>query len=257
MTTIAICLRRMSIALTVLGLAVLGLPVAASAAPTFTFKVTAIPIPGFPHTGDILGAGALAQAHLTIMGSEYDGDPPPVIGAKVFAPAGTMLHPQGFATCSSATLEEAGPAGCPKGSAAGPKGSGLGVVSFGGERVPETASVQFFFAPAGGLEMFIDGTTPASIEMITPGRFVSAPAPFGLEFIDQMPLIETLPGAPDGSVLEGTISLGSAYKQGKNTVSYITLPKKCSQGGFPLKAELSFLGGATAEASYKMQCPKH
>ncbi len=257
MTTITVLLRRTtSTCLAVFGLAVLGLSATASAAPTFTFNVAAVPIPGFPHTGDILGAGALAEAHVTIMGSEYDGDPPPVIGGRLFVPAGVMLHPQGFATCSSATLEKAGPIGCPKGSAAGPKGSGLGVVSFGGERVPETASVQFFFAPGGGLEMFIDGRTPVVVEMITPGHFVSAPAPWGLEFIDQMPLIETVPGAPDGSVLEGTISLGGAYKRGKNTISYITLPKKCSQGGLPLKAELSFLGGATAEASYKMPCPR-
>jgi len=70
------------------------------------------------------------------------------------------------------------------------------------------------------------------------------------------PLIETVPGAPDASVLEGTIRVGAAYRHGGNTISYITLPKKCSQGGLPLKAELSFLGGATAEASYKMPCPK-
>jgi len=34
------------------------------------------------------------------------------------------------------------------------------------------------------------------------------------------------------------------------------VPKKCPKGGFPLKTVMSFLGGATAEASYKAPCPK-
>jgi len=82
MTTIAVYLRRMSIALAVLGLAVLGLSARAVAAPSFAFKVTAVPIPGFPHTGDILGAGAVIQGTGTVSGTEYGGFPPPLIGAK-------------------------------------------------------------------------------------------------------------------------------------------------------------------------------
>jgi hypothetical protein len=35
------------------------------------------------------------------------------------------------------------------------------------------------------------------------------------------------------------------------------VPKQCPQGGWPVKVELSFLGGAITEASYKMPCPKH
>jgi hypothetical protein len=252
--SVAMHLLRKSRLGVVVVLIALGLAANAHAAPTFTFTTTGQPIPGFPGTGDILGAGTIIQLHATITGSEYDGDPPPVTGAKMFVPAGVMLHPQGFATCSVATLEKIGPSGCPKGSQAGPIGSGLGVVSFGGERVPETASVQLFFAPGGGLDTFIDGTTPALVEMITPGRFVSAPAPFGLEFTDQMPLIETVPGAPDASVLEGTVRVGAAYRHGKKTISYITLPTTCAKG-WRIVAELSFLGGATAQASYTMPCP--
>ena len=36
--------------------------------PTVTFKAKAVPIPGFPHTGNILGAGAAVQAESTIKG---------------------------------------------------------------------------------------------------------------------------------------------------------------------------------------------
>ncbi len=240
----------------ILGALALGLSATAWAAPTFTFKVTAVPIPGFPGTGDILGAGAAFQGEGTISGTEYGGSPPPLIGIDVFAPAGAKLHPQGFATCAPSTIEQRGPAPCPKRSIAGPKGSATGVVSFGSERVQETASVQPFFAPGGGLEAFVDGTTPVSLEILAPGRFLASSPPFGPEFIGEVPLIETVPGALDASFEHGILEVGTAYKQGKKTIPYITLPKRCQAGGWPIKIQLSFYGGATAEASYTMPCPK-
>ncbi len=249
-------LRRTSICLAVLGLAVLGLSATASAAPTITFKLKAIPIPGFPGTGDILGAGAVIQGEGKISGTEYGGFPPPVIGLKFYAPAGTKLHPQGFATCSPSTIENEGPGPCPKKSMAGPQGSASGVVSFGTERVHETVSVQPFFAPGGGLEAFVDGHTPVSLEILATAHVVNSSPPFGVEVIGEVPLIETVPGALDASMYEGTVSGGAAYKQGKKTISYITMPRKCPKGGWPAKVEISFLGGATAEASNKLPCPR-
>jgi hypothetical protein len=254
-------LRRTFTSLVVLGLAVLGLAVlclsaTALAAPTFTFKVTAVPIPGFPHTGDILGAGAAFQGEGTISGTEYGGFPPPLTGIEVYAPAGAKLHPQGFATCAPSTIEKEGPGPCPRTSIAGSKGFATGAVSFGGERVQETASVQPFFAPGGNLEFFVDGKTPVVLEVLGVGHVVDAAPPFGLELLGEVPLIETVPGAPDASFEEGDISVGAAYKRGKKTISYLTLPKRCPQGGFPAKVEVSFLGGATAQVTDQIPCPK-
>ena len=250
-------LRRTRACLVVLGLAVLAPATAASAAPTITsFKISAIPVPGFPGTGNILGAGAVIQGQVTISGTEYGGFPPPLVGAKFYAPAGAKLHPQGFAACTPSVIERSGPERCPKGSTAGPKGTVVGVVSFGGERVPETASVQPFFAPGGKVVVFVDGTTPALFEILATGHVVNVAPPFGVEFIGEVPLIETVPGALDASFERGTVMVGAAYKQGKKTIYYITLPKTCPKRGWLTKVEMSFLGGATAEASYGMPCPK-
>lgn len=254
--TIVIYLRRMSAGLAMVGLAVLGLAASSSAAPTFTFKTAALPIPGFRGTGDALGAGAVIQVEGKISGTEYGGFPPPLTGVRYFAPAGTTLHPQGFASCAPSMIESSGPEACPKKSTAGPKGVGVGVVSFGAERVQEIASVQPFFAPGGGLELFLDGSSPVSLEILAAGQIVKSSPPFGLEFIGNVPLIETVPGALDASILQGTVRIGAAYKQGRRLISYVTVPKECSKGGWPVKVELSFLGGATAGASYKMPCPK-
>jgi hypothetical protein len=248
--------RKMGACLAVLGAAALVLPCAAGAAPTVTMTAKAVPIPGYPHTGNILGAGAGLQSHFTISGTEYGGFPPPLIGVKFYGPANAKLHSRGFATCSAVTLEKSGPGACSKKSAAGPKGSASGVVSFGTERVHETVSVQPFFAPGGGLSFFVDGTTPVSIEILSKGRIISSPRPFGPTLVAEVPLIETVPGALDASAQEINVTVGAAYKKGKKKIYYITVPKKCPKGGFPLKAELSFLGGAVSTASYKAPCPK-
>lgn len=254
-------MRSASLRLTLAFLGSLGVagftqPSPAVAVPAATFTIRALAIPGFPGTGDILGAGAVLQGTAKISGTEYGGAPPPLLGVKFYAPAGAVLDSHGFATCSPAVLEQSGPQMCPRRSVAGPKGFAIGTVSFGGERVPERASVQPFFAPGGGLTAFVDGTTPVLVEVLAKARLARSSAPpFGPELTGEIPLIETVPGALDASVEEGTVSVGAAYKLRGRTVAYITLPKKCPSGGWPTKAEASFLGGATVQATYTMPCP--
>jgi hypothetical protein len=249
-------MRRISTCLAVLGLAVLGLSASASAAPTVTLKAVAVPITGFPGTGNILGAGAAVQAEYTISGTEYGGFPPPLIGVTFFLPAGSKLHPQGFVTCAPSVLEKGGWKPCPKKSAAGPRGEAQGIVSFGTERVKETVGVYPFFAPGGGLEFWAEGTTPVSVEILSKGRFTNASAPFGPKLTVEVPLVESVPGALDASIQTIKVKVGAAYKKGKKTISYGTLPKKCPKGGFPVKSEMTFLGGAVVPAEYKAPCPK-
>jgi hypothetical protein len=104
--------------------------------------------------------------------------------------------------------------------------------------------------------MFLDGSTPVALEILAAGRFVNSAPPFGVEFVGAVPLIETVPGALDASILQGTVRIGAAYKRGGQTIAYVTLPRKCAKSGWPVKVQLSFLGGATSEASYEMPCPR-
>jgi hypothetical protein len=99
-------MRRVTTCLAVLGLAVLGLSATASAKPTITLKGEAVPIPGWPHTGDILGAGTAFKTEFTISGTEYGGFPAPLIGVKFYGPAGAKLHTQGFTTRNRALPED-------------------------------------------------------------------------------------------------------------------------------------------------------
>jgi hypothetical protein len=248
-------------------LALMALTVAgtASAAPTVTVKAKIVPIPinpssphspNYPNTGNILGAGAALEATLSISGTEYGGFPSPVTKVVVELPAGVKLHTQGFATCPMATLESHEVQNCPKRSVAGPPGEALGVVSFGGTRVNEKATIQAFFAPGGGLAFYTEGTSPAQLEVLAIGSLSTAPPPFGPKLTVPVPLVETVPGAPYASVLTIKGKVGAAYRHGKKLISYGTVPKKCPKGGFKGKVEITFLSGETVTVSPTVPCPK-
>jgi len=255
-------MRRASICKALLGLAAIGLlaglPGAASAAPVVTLKVTPIPIPGFAGTGDILGAGTAVQAEYTISGTESTGGVPSQLrGVTFFSPAGVKLHPQGFTTCSLSTLEAKGPEGCPKKSQASAKGIAGVVDVIGGEPIKENATLQAFFAPNGVLAFYANAASPISAQIIVPGRFMTAAPPFGPELVTEVPIVESVPGAPAVSTTSINIKVGSAYRKHGKTISYITLPSKCPKGGFPVKSELKFESGETVTVPYKAPCPKH
>lgn len=260
-------MRRASTRLALLGLAVaaLSLPAIAGAAPEVKLRVKAVPIPKnpssnggptYPGTGNLFGAGAALESEFNIKGTEYAGGPLPLIGVKVVLPAGATVSSKGFTTCSAAILESHEVQKCPKKSVAGPKGFAKGAVSFGATRVPETLSVQPFFDSKGGLSFYAEGTTPASIELLSAGKILSGGGGSGPVFTTEVPLVSTVPEAPYGSVEVIKVKVGAAFMKGKKLVSYGTIPKKCAKGGFPIKAELTFLGNVVVPVSVTAPCPK-
>jgi hypothetical protein len=274
-------MRRASTCLALLGLAVLGLPAVAAAeeipTPKITvFKAKAIPIPkpgggSYPETGNIFGAGAAVEAEYEFSGTGYGGNPknpaggiPPLSGVNFYLPAGTVLHPGGFGSCTKETLEKTGPIACPPKSVASPIGSALGEVTFGETRVPEEATLQAFFGPGGGLLFFTKGSTPVSLEIVSEGHYVNAAPPYGKELITTVPPVKGPPGAALASVKTIKIKAGAAFKKGKELVPYGRIPLKCPKGGFPIKTEVKFGGPEfgipekTETATIKTPCPtKH
>jgi hypothetical protein len=240
----------------------------AVALPTVKFKAEAVRIPGFPGTGNILGAGAAVQAEYQIEGNEYQGSPPPIIGINFYLPKGSKLHTSGFPSCSKTTLEQFGPVQCRKGSAAGPTGKVQGYVTLGGERVEEGLTLSSFYAPGGGLEFFSKGTSPVSLEIISNGHYVhlGGAGGYGPELESEVPLVASLPGAPYASVKSITVEAGSAYTTGKGkhkqTIYYGRVPTKCPKGGFPIKTEVIFAENGepskpeTVTKTYKAPCPR-
>jgi hypothetical protein len=256
---------RIFTSLMLLGSVAFGLPATAGAAPTaVTLKLRGVPIPvdpetvggpTYPGTGDILGAGTAIEGEIKISGTEYGGFPPPVTGVAFLAPAGVKLHPQGFATCPEVILESHEVARCPKKSFASSIGSVAGVVSFGATRVHEGLTLRCFFAPDGELVFYAEGRSPAVIEVMGKASVTSGEAGFGPKFSASVPLVETVPEAPYGVVEAGKITVGAAFMQQGRLIPYLTLPKKCPKGGFPVRAELKFLIGAPVTVNTRMPCP--
>ncbi len=257
-------MRRASTIMAALSIGLLAAPAVASAAPTVKLKAQLVPIPGFPHTGDYLGAGSALKTEFKIESSEYGGHQPPIEAVAVQFPPGTTIHDQGFTTCPTKVLVEEHESGkCPKASKAGPPGEAEGFVVFEGEEVPETVKVESFFVPGGGIDFFIYGHKPALIEKVSTGHFTSlgSSGGFGPRFLAEVPLIETVPGANDASTETILTQVGAAYKKGKKTVYYGTVPQKCPKGGFRLKASITFagLGGLSQQivtAQARTACPR-
>lgn len=251
------------VCLALLASAFLAAPAQASAdevpAPTLKIKAAAVPIPGFPGTGNFYGKGADVEATLEISGSGYGATPqnpggsaPPISAVNVYLPKGVKLHPSGFGSCSEATLKNIGPSGCPKSSVASPIGSVLGEVTFGSERVPESATLQAFFAPGGNFLFYTQGSSPVSIEVVSSGRYVRSSGKYSWELETLVPPVATVPGAPLASVSKIHIKAGAAYKSHGKVIPYGTVPKKgeCPKGGFYGKVEVTFGGSFGGEREF-------
>jgi hypothetical protein len=249
--------------LILLGLVALAVPVQAAAdeipAPTIRVKASAVPIPGFPGTGNFYGKGAAVESTFEIEGSGYGvtpenpkGSPPPISAVNVYLPKGVVLHQSAFGSCSEATLKNVGPRGCPKSSVGSALGSVLGEVTFGTTRVPEEASLQAFFAPGGGLLFFTQGTSPVSIEVVSRGKWARSSGKYSWKLETLVPAVATVPGAPFASVSKIHIKAGAAIRKNGKVIPYGTVPKKgeCPKGGFFGKTEVTFGGTFGGEREF-------
>jgi hypothetical protein len=257
-------MRRVRIiCLALFGSVLLAVPAQAAAEeiplPTLKVKAAAVPIPGFQGTGNFYGKGADVEATAEIVGSGYGvtaqnpkGSVPPVSAVNIYLPKGVTLHPSGFGSCTEATLKNIGATGCPKSSVASTLGSVLGEVTFGSERVPETATLQAFFGPSGSILFYTQGSTPVSLEVVSTGRFVRSSGKYSWELKTLVPPVATVPGAPLASVSKIHLKAGAAYRSHGKVIPYGTVPKKgeCPKGGFFGKTEVTFGGTFGGEREF-------
>lgn len=198
-----------------------------SAAPASAATITFTPA----FSGGGLGEGATLSAELTFTGTEYDGLVAPPRRVAIHLPAGTSGTSAGFPTCTESTLAQYGVAGCPAGSMAGPSGSIEWLLSFGGERINEKGTVQAVFAAGEHLLLYIDSTAPVAIELVAEATYGADTPPYGRVLELELPLVETVPGAPLASVTALDLELGATRKEGPATVNSVTVPEQCPQSG--------------------------
>ena len=237
------------------------LPPIALAAPSASLRATLTPdrlnqgtTVGFAF--QIAVPGGQVPAPLTAVEVRYPGD------------LAIDLSGIGLVTCSRATLEASGPGGCPADSLMG-YGTALAEVPIGPEIIHETAHVTIFRGPeqSGRLALLIDaiGASPVKAQIVFPGLLLPASPPFGGRINVNVPLVPSLPEAPDVAVVKFSSTLGPRHityyehRRGK-TIPYhpkgLILPDTCPRGGFPFSAEFTFLDGSKASAQTAVACPR-
>ena len=90
---------------------------------------------------------------------------------------------------------------------------------------------------------FLNGHSPVSLEILSKGHFSNASGLYSKEFLAEVPLVETVPGAQDASVEFIKVKTGSAIKKGGKTLYYGTVPTKCPKKFLPIQARISQAGG--------------
>jgi hypothetical protein len=195
--------------------------------------------------------------------------PSPLTGIEVSYPVelGFALSELGLANCSARALEAFGPPGCPTNSLMG-YGTALAEIPIGPLILRETVQVDAFRAPNhdGHLALLIyaAGETPVSAQIAFPAVVLPAPAPFGGRLDMSIPLVPSLPEAPDVAVVQFHSTLGPQHIRYREHVhgrileyepKGIPLPARCPRGGFPFAAEFRFMDGSNAVAHTAVPCP--
>jgi hypothetical protein len=192
--------------------------------------------------------------------------PPALIQLDVGLPQGMGIDTAGLAMCAKATLLAHGPGGCSSNAQVG-TGSVYVKVPLGNVIRPERAKLTVFEGPRQDgrttLLFYAAGRLPIATQLIFPGVIV--PGPRGESIEASIPLIPTLPNAPDAAIVEMTSTLGTltrSYHQtvGSRRVRFIpkgaTIPTRCPPGGFPFSAEFRFSDASATTASTSVACPR-
>lgn len=215
-----------------------------------------------------LGQGTTIGFNLKIT-SDTGPLPPPLTAINLYYPdnLGIALSGVGLDTCPLATLELFGPDGCPAEAHMG-YGSVLAEIAIGPAIIQEHASLSVLRTTTQNghisLLFFANGQSPVDAQIVFAGALLPAEPPFGGLLEIEVPLVASIPGAPDVAVTEILGTLGPQHltyyrPTGRKFVAYtpqgILLPRHCPRNGFPFAAELAFLGGTHTRAAASVPCP--
>lgn len=195
--------------------------------------------------------------------------PPALTDAEVRYPPdlGIALSGLGLAVCSPSTLEIAGTSGCPANSIMG-RGDAIAELRFGTQIVAESATISIARAPDQeghiALLLYVSGPSPVNTQILSPAQLLPASGPYGGRLNIEVPLVGSVPGAPDLAIVQLGVTIGPqglTYFEslGGQTLAYqpkgILLPTRCPRGGFPFAGTFTFANGSRVTARKVVSCP--
>jgi hypothetical protein len=219
-------------------------------------------------TPDRLGASTTISFGFHLQTSEGLA-PPPLTSVALDMPAGMnyTLTTLGLAICQPAALQAQGLKGCSPNSRVG-SGSALVEVPFGTGSGHELPEIQAVVGPPHEGNMVVlfyaNGQAPVSAQLVFAGEVLPETGVFGSRLSTTVPLIPSVPGGPDVSIVNVSSTIGPSgliyYKHahGKLVPFHplgIGVPERCPHGGFPFSASFTFQDGSTASASTTVPCP--
>jgi hypothetical protein len=195
--------------------------------------------------------------------------PPPLSALDLRMPAGMGYTTTnlGLSICQPAALLARGLAGCPPNSRLG-YGSALVEVPFGtgdGHEIPEIQAVAGP-SPNGNLVVlfYADGRFPVYAQLAFSGEVLPDTGPYGSRLAATVPLVSSVPGGPDVSIVSVQTTIGPShltyYKHVHGRlVAFrprgVSVPERCPRGGFPFAAEFTFQDQTHASAQTAVPCP--
>jgi hypothetical protein len=243
-------------------LGLLGAPSTASAGPSASLHVAFAP--------DRAGERTTIELSLQVRGDA--GRPPPALRTlqlRLPAGMGVATTTLGEANCSPASLIAAGIGGCSPNALLG-FGTATAVVPVGAGSVLEHAVLHPLMGPPRENQVevlfYAQANFPVFAQLVLPAVLAEDVPPYGERLQTAIPLVEVWPEGPDLALasIDSTIGpLHLAYRRrvGSRVVSFkpqgIRIPALCPRGGYPFAAQLGFVDGAGASASYRVPCPRH
>jgi hypothetical protein len=195
--------------------------------------------------------------------------PPPLTGLDLRMPAGMNYTTTtlGLAVCQPAALLARGLAGCSPNARLG-YGTAFVEVPFGtgaGHELPEVQAVAGASSTGNLVVLFYaNGLYPVSAQLTFAGEVLPDSGPFGSQLQTNVPLVTSVPGGPDVSIVSVSTTIGPAhliyYKHVHGRLIAfrprgVSVPERCPRGGFPFAAEFSFQDGGHASAQTTVPCP--
>jgi hypothetical protein len=195
--------------------------------------------------------------------------PPPLTAMDLQMPAGMNYTTTtlGLALCQPDVLLAQGVAGCPANSRLG-SGSAYVEVPFGtgaGHEVPEIQAVAGPSA-TGNLNVlfYANGLEPVVAQLTFSAEVLPDTGHFGSQLAVNVPLVTSVPGGPDVSIVKVQASIGprhlTYYKHVHGQLvpfepRGVSAPERCPHGGFPFLAAFTFQDGSHATAQTAVPCP--
>jgi hypothetical protein len=216
------------------------------------------------------GASTTVAFSLEIGDPGGGSPPPPLTDLDFHLPAGmSVLQSElGLATCSETALLAHGLVACSPNSRLG-GGSTTVKFKFGPTVNEAHGRVTALLGEAEGAGLpvliYVEVLHPVFAALVFPSRLTNDAGLFGEQLDTPLPLIPTLPKAPDVSITRLSVTFGPLgltyylHRHGKSVPFKprgLSVPSRCPRSGFPFAATLTFLGGTQVGALSDVPCPR-